>query len=131
MLGINRFKKFNMQFKKGLAYWSITESCAKYILEKEKTVKRMLRYSVSGDEVFVQTLVYNSPFKDSIYNLKNEYEGCLVAAAWKEFVGEDRIGKNFLMKDFNILEESDLLYALKFEGQEGVDLIHQIENKLL
>ena len=51
--------------------------------------------------------------------------------AWKEFVGEDRIGKNFLMKDFNILEESDLLYALKFEGQEGVDLIHQIENKLL
>ena len=130
-LGINRFTKFNMQFKKGLAYWSITESCAKYILEKEEIVKRMLRYSVSGDEVFVQTLVYNSPFKDSIYNLTNEYEGCLVAAAWKEFVGEDRIGKNFLMKDFNILEESDLLYALKFEGQEGVDLIHQIKNKLL
>lgn len=120
-----------MQFKKGLAYWSITESCAKYILEKEKIVKRMLRYSVSGDEVFVQTLVYNSPFKDSIYNLTNEYEGCLVATAWKKFVGEDRIGKNFLMKDFNILEESDLLYALKFEGQEGVDLIHQIEDKLL
>ena len=130
-LRINRFAKFNMQFKKGLAYWSITESCAKYILEKEKIVKKMLRYSVSGDEVFVQTLVYNSPFKDSIYDLTNEYEGCLVAAAWKKFVGEDRIGHNFLLKDFNILEESDLLYALKFEGQEGVDLIHQIENKLL
>lgn len=130
-LGINRFTKFNMQFKKGLAYWSITESCAKYILEKEKIVKKMLRYSLYGDEVFVQTLVYNSPFRDSIYDLTDEYEGCLVAVAWKKFVGEDRIGHNFLMKDFNILEESDLLYALKFEGQEGVDLIHQIENKLL
>ena len=87
-LGINRFKKFNMQFKKGLAYWSITESCAKYVLEKEGMVKRMLRYSVSGDEVFMQTLVYNSPFKDSLYNLTNEFEGCLVAAAWKQFLDE-------------------------------------------
>lgn len=129
--GVDRFRKFNMKFKKGLAYWSITESCVKYVLEQQNEVKRMLKYSVSGDEVFMQTLLYNSPFKDSIYDMTNEFEGCLIAAAWKEYVGEERVGSNFLLADFDKLKNSDLLYALKFEGDEGGELIRQISSKLL
>ena len=68
LLSVDLFKKYHLEYKKGFAYWSITDDAARYLIDHEAIIYRMLRYSISGDEVFVQVLLYNSQFQSKLYS---------------------------------------------------------------
>lgn len=130
-LKFDRFKKYNLIYKKGIAYFSITLDCARFVYSKKKLINKIFKYSISGDEVFLQTIVFNSNFNNNLYDLLDEYNGCQVAVCWKKLVKAERTGNNFLLVDYQSIVNSNCLFALKFEGEEGINLINKIKNSYI
>lgn len=129
-INIDRTKGYDLVFKKGIAYWSITHECAVYIVSNKKLVETLFKHSFCGDEVFAHTLVYNSEFKNKVYSLNDEFEGSLRLMPWHTSIGE-RDGHNFVLSDFDDIKKTSALFALKFEGKDGLTLIDRIERELL
>lgn len=126
----NRLKKYpNLNayvIKKGLAYVSVTNDFVSLLLKNRGDVEKLLNHSVSGDEVFIQTIAYNSQFKDKIYDLEDEFEGAMREVTWDDRFGI-RDGHNFTINDLDFLLKSKKKFALKFEGKDGVRLINEIK----
>ena len=89
------------------------------ILKQEKKVKDMYMHTICCDEVFVQTIAYNSEFRNKIYNFENEYDGCLRELAWPSNVSGIHPGWNFSQKDLEYLLNSKRLFAMKFEASSS------------
>lgn len=117
----------NYSIKKGCAYFSITEELLQLVLSKEEEISSLMKHTTCCDEVFIHTIAYNSDFKDNIYSLDNEYDGCQRELAWPSNIGEDREGRNFCMKDLDYLLNSNRLFAMKFESKDGIELINKIK----
>ena len=66
-LHVNRLRGKNLVIQKGTNWFSITRDSAKYILTKEAEIKKIFAYSYCADELLVQTLLINSPFKENLY----------------------------------------------------------------
>ncbi len=130
IIGVNYFKKYGMTCKKGCAYWSITQEFAQYVVSCESLIKKILAYSISGDEIFMQMLLYNSCFKDNARNLTDEYDGCMREVAWEHITKCQDSGHNFNFTDLDYLLNSDKWFALKFEGADGMELIAELKRKL-
>ena len=114
--------------KKGMAYVSITHDFVGYVLQSRGKIQKLLKHSISGDEIFIQTLAYNSPYRAKLYSLENEFLGCSREFAWDDVMGE-REGHNYIWDDLEFLLRSDKCFALKFEGKDGMRLIHEIKEK--
>lgn len=127
ILKINRLKNTDFTIKKGCAYWSVTSQFAKYLLNQEEVVKELLNKTIWCDEVFVQTIVFNSIFRDKILDLKNEFDGAMRELAWPSNVQGSHPGRNFSMNDVEYLLNSKRLFALKFESQDSIELIKRIK----
>ena len=61
-LKINRVKKYDLYFRKGANWVSITDEFVRYVLSKKNEVKKIFKHSYCADELFIQTLLYNSEF---------------------------------------------------------------------
>lgn len=130
ILKYDRTRKFNnLSIKKGLAYWSVTQEAAEYILNKETFIKELLRYSVSGDEIFVQTLLYNSELRNTIFCSDKETSGASRLSAWESSINKEREGYNFMMEDIDFILASDCCFAFKFESDDGIKLIDIIDKE--
>ena len=129
-LKINKFEKYNMICKKGLAYFSITGSFANYIIDNRKIIESFIQDSICGDEIFIQTILYNSNYKDNIYDLKDELNGCLRIVPWDSSDLGYRKGFNIDKKDISKIINSKFLYAFKFEDKNALNNINEIEKKL-
>ena len=126
----------NISFKKGFVYWSLTEDAIKYILINEKNIKKIYKHSFCGDELFIQTLLYNSEFRKKIYNLDDEYESCLrfikPALSWnKDFSGGSielakKSENSITVSDLPMLVKSEKLYGWKFVGEQGIEAIKKL-----
>lgn len=127
ILGVDHFKRYNMVCKKGCAYWSITEAFAKYVVSKESMVHEMLANSISGDEIFVQTLLYNSKFNSKIKDFDDEYNGCMREIAWEHITKCNDPWHNFHLSDLEYLLNSDKWFALKFESDDGMELVQELK----
>ncbi|MEZ4628308.1 MAG: beta-1,6-N-acetylglucosaminyltransferase [Eubacteriales bacterium] len=64
MVGINRIKHAPVVFQKGGVWFSITHALARYIVEKMPDYRAYYRHSSCADEIWLQTLVANSPFME-------------------------------------------------------------------
>lgn len=73
LLKTNRLKKNDLVIKGGCQWCSLTHDAAVYVLSKEKLIDKMFSKGLATDELFVQTLIYNSPLKPTIY-LYNDAE---------------------------------------------------------
>lgn len=51
----------------GSALFSITSEFARYLIERIPEIKRRFKHTLACDEVFVQSLIMASPFKDKMY----------------------------------------------------------------
>lgn len=123
----DHFKPYQLVHKKGLAYWSLPEDCIQYCLERKDLIRSIFRYSHPADESFMQTMLYNSPFKDSIYKLEDDCSPSLFETTWKmESEGKIREGHAFIEEDLDLLLSSSKLFARKLIGEEGLKLSRAI-----
>ncbi len=114
-------RKQEVEFKKGPNWCSITQDFCQYLIEKKPFVLRRFKYTLCPDEIFVQTILWNSPFKENIYKTNEDDAGNMRLADWNR--GNPYTWK---LQDYNELIASDKLFARKFSSQDK-ELIKQIE----
>ena len=107
LLGIRRNKDIN--FRKGTQWLSISNELVGYLLQQQKEVRRVYTHTFCADEIFVQTICWNSSFRDRVYDMHDEGHGCLRMIGWKDNQLEE-----WKEKDFEILMNSEALFARKF-----------------
>ena len=107
MVGFHR--NAEIEFKKGTQWVSLTADCIAYLLQHKNGVERIYSHTFCADEIFVQTICWNSSFRDHIYDSEDEARGCLRMIGWK-----DNQIKEWVEEDFETLMDSSALFARKF-----------------
>jgi len=120
-LGVNRVKKSKITYLKGDQWFSITDSLCKYIISKEKFIKKWFKHTECPDETVMQSIAYISPFKENMTNNSLRYIDWSAGGSHpKTLSNEDKIK----------LEKTDKLFARKFDEKESKELIESILNKI-
>lgn len=117
-LGIRRYQ--SIEFKKGTQWVSLTNEFVGYILERRTETERLYRQSFCSDEIFVQTLLWHSPYKNRIFDLKNEDRGCMREIGWS-----DNALYDYSRKDKEHLLRSKALWARKFNSRD-MDFLREL-----
>lgn len=97
----------NIKVYKGENWFSITHSCAEYVLKNRKEIRKIYKYSLCGDEVFLQTLIMNSDYKKSIQ-----------AESLREIDWNRGRPYVFTQEDTELLMNSKKLWARKFSCKD-------------
>lgn len=118
---IDRTKKYSGEFKAGSQWWSIKPELAEYILSNRELIHMLFQFSMC-DEMFVQTLVYNSPFFETLYI---QEEDDLHANQRLIDFSSGRC-KVWTMEDIDIIRNSDLLFARKFDENVDSKIIDEV-----
>lgn len=117
---IHFHRKQEVEFKKGAQWFSITHEFCQYLIGKKPFVLRRFKHTLCPDEIFTQTILWNSPFKNSIYNPENGNTGNMRLIDWQR--GNPYIWE---MQDYEELISSDKLFARKFSIAQ-MQLINRI-----
>ncbi len=111
ILGIQRNK--NVDFKKGSQWCSITEDMVRYFISKKDWVMKVFRHTFCSDEMVMQTLCWESPYRKNIYCTTDDGKGCMRAIGWQDGELVD-----WAAKDYDRLKDSPALFARKFNGKD-------------
>lgn len=113
----------DVEYRKGCNWVSITDEFTDYLLSKRNFIRTIFEKSILCDELFVQTIAWNSSFRSTIYNYDEEYNGCMREIDWNR--GNPYIWKE---NDFEHLIKSDKLFARKFSSTIDKRIINRIVN---
>lgn len=107
----------------GANWFSITHALAECVISKKKWIKRYFHHSFCADEIFLQTIVYNSKFFDSLYSKKmdGDYAACVRHIDWAR--GDPY---TFREEDFDLLIKSEKLFARKFSSNVDDRIVQQV-----
>ncbi len=83
-LGLRR--RYGVELKKGCNWVSITDDFCKYLIAHKIEALRMFNHTFCPDEIFLQTMLWNSPFKADIYDYSDEYRSCRRKIDWQRGV---------------------------------------------
>ncbi|MFT4072382.1 MAG: beta-1,6-N-acetylglucosaminyltransferase [Dysgonamonadaceae bacterium] len=120
LLGYRRNR--HVDFKKGTQWVSITPEFAKYVISKKEEIRKLYHHTFCSDEIFIQTICWNSGFRKCIFDLNNEGRGCMRMIGWKH----GRIW-DWTEDDYPELMQSEAMFARKFNSQHIVSLQTQLE----
>ena len=127
LLRIDRLKGQGLTVQKGTNWFSITGDFAKYIVGQAERVEQLFAYSYCGDEVFVQTMLVNSPFAANLYmpNCNNDQMACARLIDWER--GNPYV---FRMADYDEIMQSPAMFARKFSMQTDPEIVKAIQAKI-
>lgn len=121
VLGIRR--KIDREIKKGCQWFSITGKCAEYVIDNKGWIEKHFKNTFCCDEVFLQTLLFSSPYKDKINdNVENDSNiSALRCIDWKR-------GRpyTFTIDDYDLLSKSKMLFARKFNSSIDEQIVRKI-----
>lgn len=80
------YRRTSLQVKKGSQWCSITHDFVQYLLQNKLLIRKIFNHTYCPDELFIQTLCWNSEFKNRIYNPNDEFEGCKRYIKWENGV---------------------------------------------
>lgn len=117
---VDRTRNTPVTFQKGANWFSITDACARSVLEKRDFIDRHFRHSNCGDEMFLQTIVYNSPFRERVCgnNYCDNYDNILYCIDWER--GDPY---EYTVEDYTALIGSGMLFARKFNWAKDSQVI--------
>lgn len=113
-LGVNRIKRCPVVFQKGAVWFSITHAFALYVLEQFPHYRPYYRHSVCADEIWLQTILVNSPFMErrSFSGWDDELAATMRYVDWSD---GGRSPKVLVSEDYAALISSGALFARKFD----------------
>lgn len=113
----------NIRFQKGTNWFSITDSLARYVVEKENWIKETFKNSFCSDEIFLQTIVINSDYIKNLYHkdFDNNPVAIMRLIDWKR-------GNPYIFKkdDLDELKKSEMLFARKFNCKVDKNIIDKV-----
>lgn len=123
-VGIKR--NTDLVIRKGSNWFSITDECARYIVKKELWIRWHFSFSICADELFLQTLLYNSKFKEKF---NHDDAGNKYSYNYREIDWVRCNGMNphiYTKEDIDILNSSKALFARKFDCTVDNEIIETI-----
>lgn len=114
----------------GSAMTSLTHDCVMYVLSKRDEIKKRFNYALAADEVFLQTMIANSPFRDQIYKFDNSYHANVRLIDWGRRAGNSPY--TFKMNDFEqlISVDEDICFARKFDEKIDFEVVLKLYEHL-
>ena len=110
------------QFKKGWNWVSVTHRFCGFLLEHRQEILKRFKYTLCADEIFLQTLLWNSEFRDKLYCADDPEKGSLRKIDWRR--GSPYV---WTENDWDELVSSDAMFARKFSSSNG-KLIYRIKS---
>jgi hypothetical protein len=110
----------------GSAWWCFSRRCAQYLsdfIENNPAFVRFFRYVYLPEEIFYQTVLLNSPIKDSI--VSDDLRFIVWPAVDKKHPA------TLHTSDFQELASSPKLFARKFNPDADASILEMIDGKLL
>lgn len=131
LLQVDRMRRCDYILKYGSQWFSITGGFVKYLLEQEEFIYKTFSNTMCSDELVVQTVLYNSPFKNKIYqyiNMDSE-EGNMREINWSKNTdpAHPYIWNEY---DFEELMNSKMLFARKFDENVDKEIIDKIYTRI-
>lgn len=120
-LNYNRHSNFEGEIVFGTQWASLTDAFVNDLLQYENWFLEFYKYSNCSDEIYKQTFAFNSIYRESIYDFDDELRGCQRFVDWKR-------GRpyTFRSEDFDLVMNSEMLFARKFEDTVDKDIVEQI-----
>lgn len=116
------YKRTNLTIRKGSQWCSLTHSFVEYLLTNKELIYQTFHHTYCSDELFVQTLCWNSEFRENVYDKEDEFDGCKRMIKWEN--GEL---KEFVYEDLSMMAKSERWFARKFTSQNW-EIVRKIEN---
>jgi hypothetical protein len=106
----------------GPQWFAISSRCATYVLDyfrEHPEYRRFFAHTLAPDELFLQTLILNSPFRNHVIN------DTLRFTDWETGSSSPRV---LTCDDFDRLVESDCLYARKFDLEKSQEVLEKLKS---
>ncbi len=119
--GFNRLEKFvDIKVQKGAQWFSITDDLAKYIVDNLVKYEMVFSHSYCADEVFIQTIVESTDFKDRLFmpNCNNDHFACARLIDWER--GNPYVWRK---EDYDEIKSSPCMFARKFDMNVDSEII--------
>lgn len=126
-LGVYRNR--DVQFQKGANWFSITNELARYVISQEDWIRKVFHHTMCCDEVFLQTLCLNSPFRQRLYHpaFDDSPYANMRLIMWRP---EDCSPGVFTISNKEQLLQSDLLFARKFCDHVDTQIIQALADHI-
>jgi hypothetical protein len=115
----------NLKFYGISMFWSFHPDCVAYVLnelDKNPKLKRFFKLSWAPDEFMFQTLLLNSSFANTIKNWN---------AHFYLHKPNEPHPKFLMIEDFDVIKNSDKLYARKFKEEIDIQILNKIDSEIL
>ena len=106
-------RRYDVRLYKGPNWFSITDSFLSYVIKHKASILKRFNHTLCPDEIFLQTELMNSDFKDFIYDINDQFHSCMRLIDWHR--GSPYVWRS---KDFEELMSSDRLFARKFSSED-------------
>ncbi|SFE51188.1 Core-2/I-Branching enzyme [Chitinophaga sp. CF118] len=107
------------------SYWILSFDATMYIyfiLHRNESIKLFFKHTWAPDEFLIHTLLMNSHFRGSILNENHHYMDRSQGGAHP---------KTLTKEDFDLLQQSKIMFARKFDRRIDADILDMIDEKLL
>lgn len=129
----------DVDFRLSSQWFSITDAFARYVLSQEDWLERTFKHTGTCDEVFIPTLLWNSPFRERLFDATEHQErerafdpehlGNLRFIDWTR--GESvRHPWTFRKDDWELLRSVPQLWARKFDERVDPAIIDRLYEEL-
>lgn len=125
----------DVDFRFGSQWFSITGSLARYVVEKKDWLEKVFRRTSTCDEIFLPTLVWNSPFRKNLYHpeaVKSQKEVNMSNMRFIDWTRGESIRHpwTFRADDFGLLKDVPHFWARKFDENVDSEIIDLIANHI-
>lgn len=124
LLRINRLKNTRFALCKTQQWFSITSSCAAYVLTQKDFIRRLIRFTSCSDEMFLGTVIVNSPYKDQIFHPFRSPVGHLRLIDRERCEGASP--HTMTMDDWAMIQASPCFWARKFSESRDAQIIEKV-----
>lgn len=123
LLKIDRTK--GKEFQYGSNWLDITDDFAKYVLKNKPWVIKHFKKTCCADELFLQTLLFNSPFYSNNYYCLNEKNRILQRNRYTDWTRGQPY--TFKKEDYNeIINIKESLFIRKFNYKNDAEIVNKL-----
>ena len=118
------YHRSTWEIKKGAQWCSVTQDFVRYLLVHRAEMYKAFQRTYCPDELVIQTLCWNSPFREKVNTILDEFDGCKRYIPWVK--GELL---PITIEDVESMLQSDKWFARKFSSQQP-EVIDALLNKI-
>lgn len=125
----------HVDFRFGSQWFSITDAFARYAVEKRPWLEKVFSRTSTCDEIFLATLICNSPFKEKLYlptPVKSQKEVNMSNMRFIDWTRGESIRHpwTFREDDFELLQSVPHFWARKFDENVDAKIIALLADSL-